>query len=68
MTRILGYTYLTALDVILEEMRRDPTIFMLGPTLIKDLRQEFGEHRIVSTGISETAACGAGIGAALAGA
>ena len=68
MTRILGYTYLTALDVILDEMRRDPTIFMLGPTLIKDLKQEFGEHRIVSTGISETAACGAGIGAALAGA
>ena len=54
-------------DTIREEMRRDPNILLIGPTLLGDLRDEFGTNRVVNTGISEEAACGAGIGAALAG-
>ena len=66
MPRIMNYG-MAGLETIREEMRRDPAIFILGPTLLDDLREEFGSERVVSTGISETAACGAGIGAAMAG-
>lgn len=61
-------SYIVAgLNTIREEMRRDPNIFILGPTLPGDLRDEFGTRRVVNTAISEEAACAAGIGAALAG-
>jgi pyruvate dehydrogenase E1 component beta subunit len=66
MSKIISYG-MAGLETIKEEMRRDASIFILGPTLLDDLKEEFGSERVVSTGISETAACGAGIGAALAG-
>ena len=66
MSKITSYS-MAGFETIKEEMRRDPNIFLLGPTLLEDLKDEFGSHRIVSTGISEEAACAAGIGAAIAG-
>lgn len=66
MSKIISYG-MAGLETIKEEMRRDQTIFILGPTLLEDLKDEFGDHRIVCTGISEEAACAAGIGAALVG-
>ncbi|UCC59564.1 MAG: alpha-ketoacid dehydrogenase subunit beta, partial [Dehalococcoidia bacterium] len=66
MSKIMSYS-MAGMETIQEEMRRDPNIFWLGPTLLENLKDEFGSHRIVSTGISEEAACAAGIGAAIAG-
>ena len=66
MHKTMSYN-MAGLEAIKEEMRRDPNIFILGPTLLDDLKDEFGSHRIVSTGISEDAACAAGIGAAIVG-
>ncbi|MFC1848115.1 alpha-ketoacid dehydrogenase subunit beta [Chloroflexota bacterium] len=66
MPKTMSYN-MAGLETIKEEMRRDPNIFILGPTLLDDLKDEFGSQRIVSTGISEEAACAAGIGAAIVG-
>ncbi len=55
-------------NTIIEEMRRDPNILILGPSVIgESLVAEFGKERVINTGISETAACAAGIGAAMVG-
>jgi pyruvate dehydrogenase E1 component beta subunit len=59
----------------LQEMRRDPTIWVLGEDVArgglfgqyKGFLEEFGPSRIVSTPISESTIMGAGLGAALVG-
>lgn len=59
----------------LQEMRRDPSIWVLGEDVArgglygqyKDFLPEFGAERVVSTPISESTIMGAGLGAALVG-
>lgn len=64
------------LEAMAEEMRRDPTVFVMGEDIarqggifgqFKGLPQEFGYNRVIDTPISETAIVGAGLGAALTG-
>jgi len=60
---------------VLQEMRRDPTIWVLGEDVARGglfgqyrgFLDEFGPARIVSTPISESVIMGAGLGAALVG-
>lgn len=60
---------------VLQEMRRDPTIWVLGEDVARGglwgqyrgFLDEFGPDRIVSTPISESTIMGAGLGAALVG-
>jgi pyruvate/2-oxoglutarate/acetoin dehydrogenase E1 component len=63
-------------DVLAEEMRRDPRIFVMGEDIAemggvfgctRGLLQEFGPKRVRNTPISEASIVGAGVGAALAG-
>src|SRR6266487_2993318 len=66
-------------EAIAEEMRRDPTVFLIGEDIgVKGgfggafgvylgLNEEFGPARIVDTPISEKAIAGAAVGAALMG-
>jgi 2-oxoisovalerate dehydrogenase E1 component beta subunit len=75
MTRELSY--LDAIrEALLEEMRRDPKVFVLGEDVgpyggafgaTQGLYDEFGETRVVDTPISESAIIGISIGAALRG-
>jgi pyruvate/2-oxoglutarate/acetoin dehydrogenase E1 component len=59
----------------LQEMRRDPTVWVLGEDVArgglwgqyKGFLEEFGPARVVSTPISESTIMGAGLGAALVG-
>ena len=59
----------------LQEMRRDPTVWVLGEDVArgglwgqyKGFLEEFGPERVVSTPISESTIMGAGLGAALVG-
>lgn len=59
----------------LQEMRRDPTVWVLGEDVARgglygqyrDFLAEFGPERVVSTPISEATIMGAGLGAALVG-
>jgi pyruvate/2-oxoglutarate/acetoin dehydrogenase E1 component len=59
----------------LQEMRRDPTVWVLGEDVArgglwgqyKGFLDEFGPTRVVSTPISESTIMGAGLGAALVG-
>jgi pyruvate dehydrogenase E1 component beta subunit len=59
----------------LQEMRRDPTVWVLGEDVARGglfgqyrgFVEEFGEQRVVSTPISESVIMGAGLGAALVG-
>ena len=70
-------TYLEAIrEALLEEMRRDPKVFVLGEDVgsyggafgvTQGLFEEFGEMRVIDTPISESAIVGASIGAALRG-
>jgi 2-oxoisovalerate dehydrogenase E1 component beta subunit len=70
-------TYLEAIrEALLEEMRRDPKVFVLGEDVgpyggafgvTQGLYEEFGEMRVVDTPISESAIVGISIGAALRG-
>jgi 2-oxoisovalerate dehydrogenase E1 component beta subunit len=70
-------TYLEAIrEALLEEMRRDPRVFVLGEDVgpyggafgvTQGLYDEFGELRVVDTPISESAIIGVSIGAALRG-
>lgn len=64
------------LEAMSEEMRRDPTVFVLGEDIarqggifgqFKGLPAEFGYERVLDTPISETAIVGAAVGAALTG-
>jgi acetoin:2,6-dichlorophenolindophenol oxidoreductase subunit beta len=64
-----------AARTLADEMRRDPTIWVLGEDVemggifaqYKGLFQEFGARRVVNTPISESTIMGAGLGAALVG-
>jgi len=70
-------TYAAAIrQVLQEEMRRDPRVFLLGEDigiyggafgLTRGMLEEFGEERIRDTPISEQAIAGCAIGAALSG-
>ncbi|MDR1970939.1 MAG: alpha-ketoacid dehydrogenase subunit beta [Treponema sp.] len=70
-------TYAMAIrDVLAEEMRRDPEIFLMGEDIAKQggifgctrgLLEEFGEDRVRNTPISENTFVGAGVGAASVG-
>ncbi|MGE5594004.1 MAG: alpha-ketoacid dehydrogenase subunit beta [Betaproteobacteria bacterium] len=64
------------LEAMSEEMRRDPTVFVLGEDIarqggifgqFKGLPDEFGYERVLDTPISETAIVGSAVGAALTG-
>jgi len=63
-------------DAMAEEMRRDPTVFLMGEEVAqyqgaykvsRDLLQEFGDQRVVDTPITEHGFAGLGVGAAMAG-
>jgi 2-oxoisovalerate dehydrogenase E1 component beta subunit len=70
-------SYLEAIrEALLEEMRRDPKVFVLGEDVgayggafgvTQGLYDEFGESRVVDTPISESAIVGISIGASLRG-
>ena len=70
-------TYLEAIrEALLEEMRRDPKVFVLGEDVgpyggafgvTQGLHEEFGELRVIDTPISESLIIGASIGASLRG-
>ena len=70
-------TYAIAIrDVLAEEMRRDPKVFVMGEDVAEQggifgctrgLVDEFGEERIRNTPISENTFVGAGVGAASVG-
>ncbi len=70
-------TYLEAIsDALRQEMRRDPTVFLLGEDIgvyggafkvTKGFLAEFGPARVLDTPVSEAAIIGAAIGAALNG-
>ncbi len=59
-----------AARTLAEEMRRDPTVWVLGEDVeiggifqqYKGLLQEFGKERVVNTPISESTIMGAGLG------
>jgi pyruvate dehydrogenase E1 component beta subunit len=63
-------------DAMAEEMRRDPTVFVMGEEVAEyqgaykvtqGLLQEFGSQRVVDTPITEHGFAGLGVGAAFAG-
>jgi len=63
-------------DAIAEEMRRDPTVFLMGEDVaeagtpfkvLSGLSGEFGTSRIIDTPISEAGFTGLGVGAAMTG-
>jgi len=64
-------------EALLEEMKRDETVFLLGEDIgrywegafkvTKELAKEFGDERVRDTPISESAIIGAAIGAAITG-
>jgi len=70
-------TYAQAIkDALCEEMRRDPTVFLLGEDIgayggafgvTRGMLEEFGPERIRDTPISEAAITGAAVGAAMTG-
>lgn len=70
-------TYAEATKLALaEEMRRDPTVWVLGEDLgpeggvagqYRGMQAEFGQDRIFDTPISENTIMGAGVGAAMSG-
>jgi pyruvate dehydrogenase E1 component beta subunit len=63
-------------DAMAEEMRADPTVFVMGEEVAhyqgaykvtQGLLDEFGEHRVVDTPITEYGFAGLGVGAAMGG-
>jgi pyruvate dehydrogenase E1 component beta subunit len=63
-------------EALREEMRRDPTVFLLGEGIAErggsykvtvGLLEEFGPKRVIDTPIAEASFTGAGIGAAITG-
>ena len=76
-TKFIKTTVRDALrDAMAEEMRRDPTVFLMGEEVAqyqgaykvsRDLLQEFGGKRIIDTPITEHGFAGLGVGAAMAG-
>ncbi len=73
-TQLMGYNAAMGL-ALLEEMRRDETIFVLGQGVAtggwfgaeKGLVAEFGTDRVIDSGISEAFEAGLAAGAAIAG-
>jgi pyruvate dehydrogenase E1 component beta subunit len=76
-TTMVSMTMREALrDAMAEEMRRDPTVFIMGEEVgeyqgaykvTQGLLQEFGPRRVVDTPITEYGFAGVGVGAAFAG-
>jgi acetoin:2,6-dichlorophenolindophenol oxidoreductase subunit beta len=76
-TAVRELTYGEAVrEAIAEEMRRDPTVFVIGEDVAEaghpfkvllGLVQEFGTQRIIDTPISEPGYAGIGVGAAMTG-
>jgi pyruvate dehydrogenase E1 component beta subunit len=76
-TEMITMTMREALrDAMAEEMRRDPSVFVMGEEVAEyqgaykvtqGLLQEFGPQRVVDTPITEHGFAGLGVGAALAG-
>ncbi|MBM3577831.1 MAG: pyruvate dehydrogenase complex E1 component subunit beta [Alphaproteobacteria bacterium] len=76
-TAMVSMTMREALrDAMAEEMRRDPTVFVIGEEVAEyqgaykvtqGLLQEFGAKRVVDTPITEYGFAGVGVGAAFAG-
>jgi len=76
-TAMISMTMREALrDAMAEEMRRDPTVFVIGEEVAEyqgaykvtqGLLQEFGPKRVVDTPITEYGFAGVGVGAAFAG-
>lgn len=63
-------------EALAEEMRRDPTVFILGEDVaeagtpfkvLSGLVEEFGRQRVIDTPISEAGFTGIGVGAAMTG-
>jgi pyruvate dehydrogenase E1 component beta subunit len=63
-------------DAMAEEMRRDPTVFLMGEEVAQyqgaykvsqGLLEEFGERRVIDTPITEQGFAGLGVGAAMNG-
>jgi len=63
-------------EALAEEMRRDPTVFIIGEDIaeagtpfkiLKGLVEEFGTDRVMDTPISEPGFCGIAVGAAMTG-
>jgi len=63
-------------EALTEEMRRDPTVFLMGEDIgraggvfmvTKGLVEEFGADRVMNTPISEAGYAGLGVGAAMTG-
>jgi pyruvate dehydrogenase E1 component beta subunit len=63
-------------DAMAEEMRRDATVLLMGEEVAqyqgaykvsRDLLQEFGDHRVIDTPITEYGFTGLGVGAAMGG-
>jgi pyruvate dehydrogenase E1 component beta subunit len=63
-------------DAMAEEMRRDPTVFLMGEEVAqyqgaykvsRGLLEEFGDKRVVDTPITEYGFAGLGVGSAMAG-
>src|SRR5438309_2320438 len=73
MTRQLSFVQAIN-EALREEMRRDPTVFIMGEDVVTGsfgklvgLADEFGLERVRNTPISESAFCGAAVGAAATG-
>ena len=76
-TAVRELTYAEAIrEALAEEMRRDPTVFVIGEDVaeagtpfkvVKGLVDEFGKARVVDTPISEAGFTGLAVGAAMAG-
>jgi pyruvate dehydrogenase E1 component beta subunit len=76
-TQMIKITLRDALrDAMAEEMRRDPSVFLMGEEVAeyqgaykvsRELLQEFGPERVVDTPITEHGFAGLGVGAAMAG-
>ena len=63
-------------EALAEELRRDPTVFMLGEDIaeagttfkvLNGLVEEFGKERVLDTPISEPGFTGLAVGAAMTG-
>ena len=76
-TKIREITLAQAInEALAEEMRRDPTVFIIGEDVaeagtpfkvLSGLVKEFGVHRVIDSPISEAGISGIGVGAAMTG-
>jgi pyruvate/2-oxoglutarate/acetoin dehydrogenase E1 component len=76
-TKVREITFSQAIrEALAEEMRRDPTVFIIGEDVAEagtpfkvllGLVDEFGKQRVIDAPISEPGFCGMGVGAAMTG-